>query len=329
MLITNLPLTETLNDASVFPVDGFADGTKAITADSLASEILSRMDGEAIFNALDLNDLTVTSELDNTDKFLVGKEAAKNTIQASDLLYATVDAMGGDKSALKKVLFRGKDLGSTFTDAQKEAIKDGSFKGLFLGDYWTIGGHHYRIADFNYFRNVSSAKNMKPHIMIIPDNRLDNAIMDSSRDTTSMRYGGTSLHTTGIDTAASLVYAAFGTGFVYSHTEYIEMSKGSYSSGGQTIEVPDLIMVNGSVAGSLSSITYKTSRGMLALFQVRPDFRTSNGEYWLRDVMISDDTNGAFAIVDSNGCISTGFPNGTKGVRPCFPIAHPNATPLT
>ena len=46
-------------------------------------------------------------------------------------------------------IYRGKSLGSTVTDAQWTAIGAGTFDGLYIGDYWTIGNITYRIAAFD------------------------------------------------------------------------------------------------------------------------------------------------------------------------------------
>ncbi len=53
--------------------------------------------------------------------------------------------------------WRGQELGSTITDTQLTAIRNGSFSGLWLGDHWDIvaNGHTYslKIVHFNYGRN--------------------------------------------------------------------------------------------------------------------------------------------------------------------------------
>ena len=46
---------------------------------------------------------------------------------------------------------RGANLGSSLTDAQSAAIRDGSFNGLYLLDYWTINGVNWRIVAFDYY----------------------------------------------------------------------------------------------------------------------------------------------------------------------------------
>ena len=47
--------------------------------------------------------------------------------------------------------FRGKNLGTSVTSEQWAAIKAGTFKDLYLGDYWSIGGMDYIIAAFDYW----------------------------------------------------------------------------------------------------------------------------------------------------------------------------------
>ena len=52
-------------------------------------------------------------------------------------------------AATHNAIYRGKYLGDTVTAEQAAAIADGSFEDLFIGDYWTMGGVNYRIADFD------------------------------------------------------------------------------------------------------------------------------------------------------------------------------------
>ena len=54
-------------------------------------------------------------------------------------------------AATHNAIYRGECLGNTITDEQAAAIADGSFEDLFIGDYWTMGGVNYRIADFDYW----------------------------------------------------------------------------------------------------------------------------------------------------------------------------------
>ena len=68
--------------------------------------------------------------------------------------------------------YRGKNLGTTFTLSQLDAIRTGTFNDLYVGDYWTgPDGVRYDIAHFNYFRGGmhpdSGAIRNKNHIVLI------------------------------------------------------------------------------------------------------------------------------------------------------------------
>ena len=46
-------------------------------------------------------------------------------------------------------IYRGKNLGTSVTTAQYNAIKAGTFDDLYIGDYWVINGKTWRIAAFD------------------------------------------------------------------------------------------------------------------------------------------------------------------------------------
>ena len=48
-------------------------------------------------------------------------------------------------------IYRGKYLGDHVTDEQWEAIQNGTFEGMYIGDYWVINGVNWRIAAFDYW----------------------------------------------------------------------------------------------------------------------------------------------------------------------------------
>ena len=79
--------------------------------------------------------------------------------------------------------YRGKNLGSSVTAAQKASIQNGSFDGLFIGDYWTIGGVKWLIADMDYWYNCGDTAFTKHHLVIIPETALYNAQMNTTNTT--------------------------------------------------------------------------------------------------------------------------------------------------
>lgn len=68
-------------------------------------------------------------------------------------------------------LYRGASLGSSVTP-YLQAIRNGSFSGLYLGDYWTYAGVTWRIVAFNYFINIGEPPFRQNHIIVVPDKSL-------------------------------------------------------------------------------------------------------------------------------------------------------------
>lgn len=77
------------------------------------------------------------TRFDNNDILI--KDGANGTkkILAKD---AIIDLLGMVSPEMHRNIYRGKNLGSSVTSAQKTAINNGSFDDLFIGDYWTSGG---------------------------------------------------------------------------------------------------------------------------------------------------------------------------------------------
>ena len=76
-------------------------------------------------------------------------------------------------------VYRGKWLGTAPTEAQLDAIENGSFDDLYIGDFWsnssdpTSNEIRWRIAGFNYFHNVGLHNEvLRNHAVIIPDTTL-------------------------------------------------------------------------------------------------------------------------------------------------------------
>ena len=87
----------------------------------------------------------------------------------TDIIYEGSENVS-PKAGLKNSIFRGKNLGA-FTSEHLANIRNGSFKGMWLGDYFTFEGdpQRFRIAGFNnawYVVLPSQERNM---ITIVPD----------------------------------------------------------------------------------------------------------------------------------------------------------------
>lgn len=80
--------------------------------------------------------------------------------------YDNIDSSYG--AGAHNSLYRGKFLGTSVTDEQWAAIRNGSFKDMFIGDYWTIGGIDYVICDFDYYIYCGNVNITQHHIVIMP-----------------------------------------------------------------------------------------------------------------------------------------------------------------
>lgn len=323
MKITDYEKVQALAASNIFLLDG-PNGTKTIAADALAKALIGLLSSKDFIGGVNLSELTQINELVSGNKLLVGTTDGNKAIAAEDALFAMLD--GFAPVELRRVLFRGKNLGTALTAVQKAAIKDGSFKGMFLGDYWSIGGRIWRIVDMDYWYNCGDTAFTSHHLVIMPDEALYNAQMNTTNVTTG-GYVGSAMYKSNLANAKTIVNAAFQ-GSVLTHREYLcnAVANGRPSGGAwfdSSIELPNEPMMYGhphfspTSDGSTVPSIYTISKTQLALFMVCPRFIVNRSyNQWLRDVVSSAD----FARVYADGF--TGYRNasGSFGVRPVFPV---------
>lgn len=231
-----------------------------------------------------------------------------------------------DNAGAHNSIYRGKNLGTTVTEEQWEAISSGTFTDLYIGDYWVIGGVNWRIAAFDYYLNCGDTSFTKHHAVIVPDTCLYNAQMNTS-DVTTGAYKGSAMYTANLAQAKSTINSAFGSSHVLSHRNYLTnaTSNGRASAGEWTDSTVDLMcehMVYGSGIfspvsdGSSVPDNYRVEKGQLPLFALEPSRICNKATWWLRDVI----TAAAFAGVRRYGSANYGNASYSSGVRPAFCI---------
>ena len=323
MKITDYEKVQALAASNIFLLDG-PNGTKTIAADALAKALIGLLSSKDFIGGVNLSELTQINELVSGNKLLVGTTDGNKAIAAEDALFAMLD--GFAPVELRRVLFRGKNLGTALSAVQKAAIKDGSFKGMFLGDYWSIGGRIWRIVDMDYWYNCGDTAFTSHHLVIMPDEALYNAQMNTTNVTTG-GYVGSAMYKSNLANAKTIVNAAFQ-GSVLTHREYLcnAVANGRPSGGAwfdSSIELPNEPMMYGhphfspTSDGSTVPSIYTISKTQLALFMVCPRFIVNRSyNQWLRDVVSSAN----FARVDFNGGANYYDASGSLGVRPVFPV---------
>lgn len=231
-----------------------------------------------------------------------------------------------DNAGAHNSIYRGKNLGTTVTEEQWEAISSGTFTDLYIGDYWVIGGVNWRIAAFDYYLNCGDTSFTKHHAVIVPDTCLYNAQMNTTNVTTGA-YKGSAMYTANLTQAKSTINSAFGSSHVLSHRIYLSnaTSNGRASAGEWTDSTVDLMcehMVYGSGIfspvsdGSSIPNNYRVEKGQLPLFALEPSRICNRDTWWLRDVI----TAASFADVRGYGNANFGYASASHGVRPAFCI---------
>lgn len=227
-------------------------------------------------------------------------------------------------------IYRGKYLGNAVTTAQYAAIAAGTFDDLYIGDYWTIGRVNYRIAAFDYYYYLysSSSKPIKHHVVIVPDNNMDYARMNTY-DRTDGGYVGSAMYKENLSSAKAQIKAAFS-GHVLNHSVYLvdAVSNGAPSGGSWFDSEVELMtermvygcpifgpMWGGAKETEVSICNYTLEKSQLPLFALNPAAINIGINYWLRDVV--DFKN--FAQV-SDSCASYFGASSNSGVRPFFCI---------
>jgi len=323
MKITDYEKVQALAASNIFLLDG-PNGTKTIAADALAKALIGLLSSKDFIGGVNLSELTQINELVSGNKLLVGTTDGNKAIAAEDALFAMLDSFAPVE--LRRVLFRGKNLGTALTAVQKAAIKDGSFKGMFLGDYWSIGGRIWRIIDMDYWYNCGDTAFTSHHLVIMPDEALYNAKMNTTNVTTG-GYVGSEMYKNNLANAKTIVNAAFQ-GSVLTHREYLcnAVANGKPSGGAwfdSSVELPNESMMYGhphfspTSDGSTVPAIYTISKTQLALYMVCPRFIVNRSyNQWLRDVVSS----ASFAFVGGYGDANYHNASNSDGVRPVFPV---------
>jgi hypothetical protein len=209
-------------------------------------------------------------------------------------------------------IFRGKSLGESITAEQLATIRDGSFKDLYVGDYWEKDGVKYRIADINYWKNVGypeSEKVQKPHILIVPDTILGSGQMNANNSTAG-GYKSSTMKTVRLNQIANSLPDAFKN-ILISHRIF---SDGSWVN--TSVDLMNEVMVHGTYICADGNNRQTSDTQQLALFGLVPELKTIGVNYWLRNVAGSQ----TYTLVSQYGDASTDAATSTYGIRPVFAV---------
>ena len=322
MKITDYEKVQTLDSSNMVLIDG-NNGTKTILVADFIKSLIGLISSQDFISGVNLSELTQINALTADDKLLIGTAEGNKAIGADDALFAMLDAFIPKEQ--RRMIYRGKNLGAVVTEEQKANIKNGTFKGFFLGDYWTIGSYTWRIVDFDYWYNCGDTAFTTSHLVIMPDKPLYNAQMNETNITTG-GYTGSLMYTENLDQAKTLAASAFGD-LILTHREYLTnaVTDGHASAGAwfdSTLDLPNEIMMYGCHVyaamnnGTVIPTNYTIGKTQLALFTVVPKLISNRATFWLRDVVSS----AYFALVTADGVPNYNSASVSGGVRPVFAI---------
>jgi hypothetical protein len=220
-------------------------------------------------------------------------------------------------AGIKNSLYRGKNLGTSYTLEQRSQVASGKFLDLWVGDYWVINGTRYYIAAFNYYKRDSGGT--ANHITLVPAERMYTHRMNPT-DTTEGGYANSQMRTSGLDQARTKIHADFP-GRVLTHRRWLSnaTSDGAASDAAQfdsDVELMNEVMAFGSiVSGKGGSYNIGTEKSQLPLFALRPNL-LDNDLMWLRDVASAS----GFVAIVSGFVMSTYTASISISVRPVFSI---------
>lgn len=301
--IKDLSSVTTPSDSDVIAVDG-ANGTKGITLANLATTILNKLSSKTY--GLDQGTKTLPMAVNELYKSSVGNNAA------------------GHNS-----IFRGKNLGTSYTSAMSKAIQNGTFDDLYVGDYLTINGTVYRIAGFNIIKNCGDNVSIGNNMCLVPDSALYNAQMHntdsgqytegSAANTTTGAYANSDMRTSNLAQATQKIVNDFGSSHVISYRDVLPNATADGQSSGWAwydckVELMSEVMVYGTKVWANSGYEVGCINSQLPLFTLAPEYIHRRFYYWLRGV------GGAtsFANVSTYGCANFSYASYSIGVRPLF-----------
>ena len=214
-------------------------------------------------------------------------------------------------AATHNAIYRGKYLGDTVTAKQAAAIADGSFEDLFIGDYWTMGGVNYRIADFDYWYRIGfpeSSRVEKHHAVIVPDTAIATGQMNGN-NTTSGGYQASLMKSKMNDTISALPQGIRSRLLVHN-----ALLDGTWTE--TSVDLMNEIMVYGCYILADNNNKQTSENRQLSLFRMSPQARYAGGNYWLRNYANATE----FTLVSYYGDASKDSATSTYGIRPVFAI---------
>ena len=208
-----------------------------------------------------------------------------------------------------RMIYRGKNLGTSFTTEQSQAVQNGTFTDMYVGDYWVINGKTRRIGDIDYFIHCGDNVDLGHHLLMVDDGVDLTADVSTTHfmndtDTTAGGFKGSKMWNTTIpNQILPDITTAFGN-HLLKHREYISNAvTDGVPTGGEWVDTIYNIfneamyygtVVNG--ANNAGAGLYNTgcSKNQIKLFMLDQSSMNRRNDIWLRDVVSASFFAGVF-----------------------------------
>lgn len=253
----------------------------------------------------------------NNDFVMTFNDRSESKTRLRDAFYSMVP----DGAQTHNNIFRGANLGA-LTSTHIANIQNGSFRDMFIGDYFIINGSTYVIAGINTKHLHGDNKALfKNHLLLMPDKvaKLENGTLMAGgnnhymndTDTTAGGFANTKLYKTYLPSIQKKLESDFGSNLL-TFRELVSTHVDASGAPDQAewrdakVAIPNEIMVYGSILngnnknGSWYNIGDDNSQ--LPLFRLNSDEFTNHRQdrdwsYWLRDIHSASE----FAFLGGSG----------------------------
>lgn len=271
----------------------------------------------------------------NNDFVMTFNDNSESKTRLRDAFYAMVP----DGEQTHNNVFRGSNLGA-LNATHIANIQNGSFRDMFIGDYFSINGSNYVIAGINYKCGHGDNSSPANHLLLMPDrfSKLDDGTVMRSdgktthymndTDTTVGGFANTKLYKTYMPSIQRKLEADFGSHLlnfrqvVSTHVD----ADGAPDQGewrDAKVGIPGEVMVYGTTLNGNNKNTAFYNVGddamQLPLFRLNPEESNNHRDaaFWLRDIHSASEFAAASGAGDAS---SVGASSPSDGVRAFFLI---------
>ena len=253
----------------------------------------------------------------NNDFVMTFNDGSESKTRLRDAFYAMVP----DGAQTHNNIFRGQNLGA-LNATHIANIQNGTFRDMFIGDYFQINGSSYVIAGINYKKGHGDNSPLGNHLVLMPqdwsktptqtlapDGKTTHYMNDT--DTTAGGFAGSKLYQTYLPQIQTKLESDFGAHLMTFRTvvsTHIDDSGAPDQAEWRDAKlgIPNEVMIFGSILngnnknGSWYNVGDENSQ--LPLMRLNDSERCNNraGAFWLRDIHSAS----AFAIAYDYGYTS-------------------------